>query len=552
VSCRTPIFWLLSIATLCVSGVAIADDEQTSNQPEWLDLDAQYRVETNLINPLDLNGTSATKTFWTEQRGRFFLGIRDPEVGGVYLRADVLDGVLFGDNGVYGGDPSPNSGLAVATKNPNNTAWRTGLLPGADPLDPASYVPILREVDPIRITHLFGEVKLPIGLMRVGRMPLSEGAGIAAHDGGRRNRWGVSRYNDIADRVLFATKLDEMVNAIRHGASHKADTSQKNGVILAGTYDWNVQDDIGSLADDAYQTNILLSWRREKADWLGLDWRDFQLTAVAVHKGADTFDTDIWAFPIRFTSHIGPLYLNLQLSIIRGETREVSEGLAKLTGKTPKVQAIEHMGAHAMAEYTLGPVALAMEYDYASGDADPRSNTPLTQFSFARDFNVGLLLFEHVLSFQSARSAAVGIENLSQLNATSFPLTEVDSQSRFVNAHAIFPQLKVNIVNNDKHQLHTRLGVLMAWTAAEGVVDPVGTLLQEDGNEISDDAVNFHGGKPGNFYGTEVDVQIGWTYRNVFTWTLEGAMLFPGDALQDENGDAVTSYLVTNRFLFAF
>jgi len=185
----------------------VADDEQTSNPPEWLALDAEYRVETHLINPLDLNGTSATKTFWTEQRGRFFVGVRDPEVGGVYLRADILDGVLFGDNGVYGGNPSPNSGLAVATKNPNNTAWRTGLLPGADPLDTESYVPILREVDPIRITHLFGEVKLPIGLMRIGRMPLSEGAGIAAHDGGRRNRWGISRYNDIADRVLFATKL---------------------------------------------------------------------------------------------------------------------------------------------------------------------------------------------------------------------------------------------------------------------------------------------------------------------------------------------------------
>ena len=388
--------------------------------------------------------------------------------------------------------------------------------------------------------------------MRVGRMPLTEGAGSAAHDGGRHNRWGVSRHNDIADRVLFATKVDEAVNILMHGAEHKMDPSPKNGVILAGAYDWNVQDDIGSFSDDAHQTNILLSWRREKANWFGWDWKNFDLTVVAVHKGTESFDTDIWAFPVRFWSQIGPLYLNMQMSIIRGETREVSEGLAKLSGKSPKVQKVAQMGAHVFAEYTWGPVGLGMEYDYASGDTDPRSNTPLTQFSFARDFNVGLLMFERVLAFQSARAAAVGIENLSQLSASSFPLTEVDSQSRFTNAHAIFPQIKVNIVNNDKHKLHTRLGVLMAWTAGDGVVDPVGTLLQEDGNQIQDDAINYHGGKPGRFYGTEIDFQLGWSFRDFFTWTVEGAVLFPGDALKDENGDAVNAFLVTNRFLFSF
>ena len=38
-----------------------------------------------------------------------------------------------------------------------------------------------------------------------------------------------------------------------------------------------------------------------------------------------------------------------------------------------------------------------LELDYASGDGDPQVRTALTQFVFAEDANVGLLLFEHVL-----------------------------------------------------------------------------------------------------------------------------------------------------------
>ncbi|MFT5431811.1 MAG: hypothetical protein ACI9OJ_002509, partial [Myxococcota bacterium] len=145
----------------------------------------------------------------------------------------------------------------------------------------------------------------------------------------------------------------------------------------------------------------------------------------------------------------------------------------------------------------------------------------------------------------------VGIENLSQLNATSFPLTEIASEGRFQNAIAIFPQVTWNIADGPRNWLHLRAGVLVAWSA-QPLVDPVQTALREDGLEIDDDAVNFHGGKPGRFYGTEVDLQLEWTYRSFFTWTVEAAVFVPGDVVQDENGDATTSFLLENRFLFTF
>ncbi len=78
------------------------------------------------------------------------------------------------------------------------------------------------------------------------------------------------------------------------------------------------------------------------------------------------------------------------------------------------------------------------------------------------------------------------------------------------------------------------------------------SLLREDGTEIEDDLVNWWGGPPGSYYGTELDLQLEWRVADVFRWTVEGAVVLPGDGLRDENGDAVPSWFVENRFLLAF
>lgn len=519
--------------------------------PGWLVLDAEYRVETVYLNPLDLSGNEITETTWTEQRLRLDLGLRLPKIGGVYIQLDMLDGVLFGDNGAFGAALAPNSGLAVASKNPNNGGLELGLRAGADPLLHDSYIPVLREINPIRVRHAWGEVILPVGLIRAGRMPTAEGANIAAHDGGRWNRWGASRYGDTVDRVLFATKIDAIVEVIRHREHAKVDPDPQTGILFAAAFDWKVQDDIFDDNDDQNQLNLLLSWRKRHDVVWGLPLRDFMLQFIMVHNWSKRFDTSLFAFPMKLTGRLGDAYLNAQVSIITGETREIADGLALLSGKVPQVQELLQVGAHVFFEYTLGPVDLALQFDYASGDADPRSTTPATGFNFARDFNVGLLLFEHLMAFQTGRAAAVGLENLKNLDASSFPLTEVATNTRFGNAVAIFPQVTVNALDTDTNKLHVRLGVLAAWTEA-GVVDPVATTLAEDGNEISDDAVNFHGGKPGSYYGTEIDLQVEWDFRNFFTWTMEAAVFLPGDAVEDRNGDASTSFLFQNRLVFSF
>lgn len=520
--------------------------------PDWFTLDVEYRVQTTVVDPLELNGTVAEQVHWTEQRLRVDSGLHIPGVGGIITQFDILDGVLFGDNGDFGKDPEPSFGLAVTSRWPNEAAWAIGLIEGADSLSPDSYAPVLTSVDAIQVNRVYGEVSLPFGVIRVGRMPSTTGPGMSLHDGSRTNRWGISSYSNTADRFLFATKVSEAVRMMMEADGYVPDRSLDDGVFLGVAYDHAVQDDIAASFDDLHQVLGVLQWKAQEPGWFGWGWDDFLLQVAFAARFSDEFGTEVFGAPLKLEFGVGPVHFLGEFGLYFGHTREVSEGLAALrqvdeTRRVIRDQDILMYGARVVTDVEIGPVVATLEFDYASGDGDPRDETALTTFYFARDTNVGLLLFDHVLAFETARSAAVGIENLSQLGTNSFPLTELASEGRFHNGIALFPQVLYHPVES----LGIRFGALFAWSAAD-VIDPVMTLLGEDGEEIADDAVNWNGGKPARYYGTELDLQIEWTFRDFFIWTVEGAVLIPGDALKDESGNAVTSFLVQNRFTFVF
>jgi len=278
---------------------------------------------------------------------------------------------------------------------------------------------------------------------------------------------------------------------------------------------------------------------------LGSAFGPMRLTATGTYRWEDRFNTSIFALPIRLELEIADLWFRGELSYIRGTSRELSAGFGALTGAPVIEQDLKLTSARAILEYTLCPVTFRLEWGYADGDADPRTSTPLTTTSWPRDTNLGLLLFEHTLAFQSARSAAVGIENLRQVSAQSFPLTEVATEGRVTNVSALFPQVFWEVVP----ELRLKAGVLFAWTA-RAAVDPIQSLLLWDGNEIADDAINFNGGRPGHYWGTEIDLGLDWRFKEMFEVAVETGVLFPGDALQDENGDAVPSWMFETRFTF--
>lgn len=554
--------WWWALLALCVSGGTAAAEEPLPNwfeggdvpraeqDPLEIDLDAEYRVRTLYIDTLELSGNNIEEIDWTEQRLRLGTKLSYGSWLKLTTRADILDGVLFGDNGRFGQDPGPISGVGLAAKRPNATRIGVGPTPGEDPVDPDNYRPVLESADVLQFDYIYADVRIPIGILRIGRQPLVDGAGLGGHDGGRHNRWGVSNYGDTVDRILFGTKLDEAWSLLTTGKATPNRDRLDHGIIWALFYDRLNQGSIHVGGDDLIQAGTALQFRFHEPDWFGWDWEQFDLFLIYTHLGG-SFETDINVFPMRLELAVEDLYFTLQTVVIRGQTREVAEGFAKLRQTEPQVQDVEAHALYSRIDYQLEPVELSLFFGISSGDDDPRPSTPITSQSYPRDLNVGLLLFEHVLAFESARSAAVGIENLRSLDAESFPLTEVSTEGRFANAIAFFPQVGVDVVKSAQHRLHTRFGALFAWPEA-GVVDPVMSTLGQDGDEIADDAVNFHGGDPGNYLGTELDLQIQWTFREQFVWTVEGAVLFPGDALEDEHGDAINSFLVENRFEFLF
>lgn len=534
--------------------VGIAAQEQTDEESGLVDftINGEYRLRSLQIHPVELGGTSVRDISWTEQRARIDAAATVPGVISITLQADALSGVLLGDNGRFLGDPSSSSGVSLATKTPNLTRWEIGLLPGGDPLNREDYGPVLTEADLLNINFLYADANLPFGILRLGRQPLNYGATITAHEGGRYNRWGVSQYADAADRILFGTKIDEIIKTLSD-PDHVADASLERGVVLAMFYDFFRQNDIATTDDNLRQMGVNMQWLVDEADWFGQNWRGLQISGTFTHLRNEQFGTRIYAFPLGIKTGINNVDFTFQFSHLRGETSEIAEGFGALQGRSARPQRLEAYGAHGLIDLHLGPVTLSMEANYASGDASPRVTDPINTFSFARDFNVGLLLFEHILAFESARSVAVGIENLSDLDMESFPLTEIQTDGRFSNAIALFPQIHVKMLERPEHSLFARAGVLAAWSATSlGVVDAIQTALNDAGGPIEDNAINYHGGVPARFYGTELDLQLGYKFRENFFWTVEAAVLFPGAALYNEHGLATRSFLVENRFEILF
>ena len=151
-------------------------------------------------------------------------------------------------------------------------------------------------------------------------------------------------------------------------------------------------------------------------------------------------------------------------------------------------------------------------------------------------------MFEHALYFQSARASSAAVEITRRLGADTFPAERINTRGSFTDAIAIFPQLDVR----PHESVLLRGGVLVAWAPAP-VLDPVQSLTRRDGQNIGDDLVNFVGGKPGNFYGVELDARAQWRFLDHFALDVEAAVLFAGDAFQDVNGRVSRSMLVQGR-----
>jgi hypothetical protein len=521
---------------------------------------AEYRANFLHIQPLSLNTTSKRNAEWIEHRLRLDGTVDYLDKVKIVTSADLLDGTLWGDNGNLGETPSSDRGSNINARNPNITAPCVKFQSG-DPLQPSSYGYGLCSQESFRMRRAYGEVALPFGLVRVGRQAVGLGTGVQAASGdGRLNRFGFARQGNSVDRFMFATKPLEGFKP-----KEKRDVSQNQGFFVVLGYDSYVTDSPQLFGDDVRQFFGALRYATPKLGPIS----DFEAITYGVYRWDQRYGSVINSFGGRLVARYGGFTLGGDFAANLGTTREIGEAYKVIVNDPVIDQEIKQFGARAVLRYDHAPWASGkladaasdasksrsfeslwtayLEFDYASGDPDPQNRTPLSQFVFAEDTNVGLLLFKHTLQFQSARAAAAATEALRRLGATSYPAESINTRGAFTNAIAIFPQVDVR----PHPRLLLRGGVLFAWADAP-VNDPVASLQARDGSVIDDDLVNFVGGKPGKRYGTEIDGRVSWRYLDHFIFDLEGAILFPGDALKDRDGRAARSTMVQARTTFYF
>jgi hypothetical protein len=503
-----------------------------------LQVGAEYRANWLYINPIDLNGVKHRRASWVEHRLRLDATADYDEKVRLVMSFDALDGTLWGDNGTFGSSPTPNSGTRVAATNPNSAKPGIGYV-GGDELDPDSYGYVLVPNDAFKVRRIYGEVATPVGVLRIGRQPTTEGMTILVADGdGRTNRFGYNNAGDTTDRILFVTKPLEALKE-----EGERDLSRDRGVLVGAFYDRAASRDIRLFGDDLHGAGGFVRWGDRDPN----RGTQFELQAVTAHRWESVYNTNITIANLKAAGRFDHLTAGIEGVGIFGRTREVSEALSLINNDPIVRQKVSQYGARAVVRWDEPTWTAYLEGDFASGDRDPNPGTSLTQLVFAEDNNVGLLMFERIMHFESARSAAAGVVLLRRIGAETFPAERVDTEGSFTNAAALFPQFDYRPHKN----VLLRGGVLMAWSPS-GTVDPTASLNRRDGTEIEDDLVNFNGGKPGNFYGTELDGRFRWTYLDHFLFDLEGAILFPGDAFNDENGQAARSVLIQGRTTFVF
>lgn len=495
-----------------------------------LTLGAQYRATGSYLSSQDLG--KGHPSFLTH-RIRLDVGADYLETVRFVMGADLLDGVLWGDNGTFDQPAAPSAATTLDPRSPNLATVAVGYRGRGDRLDPRSYGLVLEAGAPLRVRRAYGEIATPIGVLRVGRQPTAEGTTLLYASGdGLANRFGEDQGGDSVDRVRLTTHPDRPFQT-------EAQRDDR-GLSVAAYYDRLVTDLPQRWADDANRGGAVIRYLLPRPTLR----QSIDVTGSASLAGSDSHSTLVGVLGAGAVISVAELTVGGEWVFVDGSTREIGQAYALITGVPPGRQRLRQWGTRLVARWDDRLWSAYLEYDYASGDADPDPRSRLTSLAFSPDANVGLLLFEQVLAYATARGAAAGSELLVSLGASPDPALRLDSRGAFTNAAAIFPQLDLRPLES----LLLRGGVLVAWTP-DPLIDPIQSLRRQVNGESP---VNYHGGAPGRFYGVELDSRVQYHFREHFFANLEAALLLPGDALENAEAEADTAALVQLRAVFAF
>jgi hypothetical protein len=246
--------------------------------------------------------------------------------------------------------------------------------------------------------------------------------------------------------------------------------------------------------------------------------------ASALDPTAARADEEIRAFG--GTATLGFVHVADVKGAAKGAAKGATEGAAAsgVTAPAPHVS-------------TFGDLVVEAEYGYATGDANPTDGVS-KRFTFDPNHNVGLVLFDHVLAWKTARSATLGADPRLARRApagSSF----LPSNGGIFGAQYINPRVVVRPV----HWVDLKAGLLLAQATAD-VVDPYQFVARGR-------AANYDGGAAASRdLGLELDLGVDARVRvgqgGLIQLGADGGVLFPGRAFADASGAVLDPVVAGN------
>lgn len=365
--------------------------------------------------------------------------------------------------------------------------------------------------------RFLGTPEKPGGALRAGLQTNTFGLGLVANDGKNDEQdFGLKRFGDEQFRVLLGSRPVAIATKGERGVPWQ--------LILAG--DLVRRDSLASFEDGdrALQGIVALEYLTKPLE-VGI-YTAIRRQTAPLDPGdldAETLNVQIADLFFRWEGTYGAYTVSLagEGALATGETTLTrSEAL-------PNGTDILQGGGVLRAGARRGPLGLELEAGYASGDPNPKDGTT-TNFTFNRDYNVSLLMFEQVLGDLSARDATRALNpETTGVPPDGAELLPTDGGV----SGASYAKLTARYQPNQALKL---IGAVVYGRASSDVVASFASF--ENGGLFA----NYLGGDPSRrSLGWEGDLAL--RYRIVpnripLEVSLQSGAFLPGSALTDEAG----------------
>ncbi len=520
------------------------------------------RIYSYPINSQPIVVPDIRHTTYLMSRLRIMPTLSYGDLAALKIQVDALDDVLWGDNNGVASSP-------LFAGDGSNQYFLGGDFDGS-----------------VRVPRAWVEFKVPIGAMRVGRMPSHWGLGLVANGGGTGNidpltpegeperkaldsffddDFGDNHFGLTADRILFVTKPITIAKVLGGTPAEDAESN----LIIGYAFDklseapllpaegferrfrpYGQQGFISRSSDDDVNEHVALILYNAP-DWNPVAYSDdLRLGLYGIYRHADEGSTqpstldpselcgtfagqpvrcvdtgsDVWIVDVWWRLRYGPYYTEGEAYKIGGETF----GGVPFPGKNRKKKA-NITGGVARVGYMLDNVDGILEIGHASGD-EALEDEEFKQRGLHPDFNVGLILFEETLRELTART--YGPPFFSPENPEG--AKGFFSDGGVINANYLHPKVRY------------RPGV--------ADLEVVGALLFAWVDELArTGTATFYADETDSSYlGTELDVAIKASFSGAMTVSLESGLLFFGPALQSALPNADTSFTLQSRVAFVW